>query len=313
MYFREQRQRQVRRQQVRRTHRNTHANLRLPIVTVGTPPQEQVVILDTGSSDLYFDSSTAATCQQTGLYSCRGGTFDHADSSTYKIVAESPAFNTSFGDGSTATGPFAEDVVGIGDVRIDGVQFGVADEVDSTTGYAVGLMGLGYSENEASRRQYPNIPEVLASSGEINSRLYSIYLNDIGEWKDLPLLKTTQFAQPVPLTHSTRRNIRHRPLWRHRQIQIHIPPNNHQLAPLPHLRLRPPIHHNRHLPLRHSKQWRRKHNLFRRLRLNSCLRQRRRRPPRPPRHRLVSLVSPNPILRTRHPPLVPLRRLPRHL
>jgi hypothetical protein len=159
----------------------THANLNLSLVTVGTPPQEQVVILDTGSSDLYFDSSSAATCQKTGLYSCRGGTFNHADSSTYNIVAESPAFNTSFGDGSTATGPFAEDVVGIGDVRIAGVQFGVADEVDSTTGYAVGLMGLGYSENEASRRQYPNIPEVLASSGEIDSRLYSIYLNDIGK------------------------------------------------------------------------------------------------------------------------------------
>jgi hypothetical protein len=161
----------------------THANLIFSLVTVGTPPQEQVVILDTGSSDLYFDSSTADTCQKTGPYSCRGGTFNHADSSTYKIVAESPAFNTSFGDGSSATGPFAEDVIGIGDVRIDGVQFGVADEVDSTTGYAVGLMGLGYSENEASQRQYPNIPEVLASSGEINSRLYSIYLNDIGEWK----------------------------------------------------------------------------------------------------------------------------------
>jgi hypothetical protein len=178
----------------------THANLVLPLVTVGTPPQEQVVILDTGSSDLYFDSSTAKTCQGTGLYSCRGGTFDHADSSTYKVVAESPAFNTSFGDGSSATGPFAEDVIGIGDVRIDGVQFGVADEVDSTTGYAVGLMGLGYSENEASQRQYPNIPEVLASSGEINSRLYSIYLNDIGELRPAFTMDilTNTFKTPHP-------------------------------------------------------------------------------------------------------------------
>lgn len=150
---------------------------------MGNPPQEQVVILDTGSSDLYFDSSTARTCQQTGLHSCRGGTFDHTASSTYDIVAESPAFNTTFGDGSTAIGPFAEDTVGIGDVRIDGVQFGVADEVESTTGFAVGLLGLGYSQNEATSRQYPNIPEVLASSGEINSRLYSIYLNDIGMYK----------------------------------------------------------------------------------------------------------------------------------
>lgn len=150
-------------------------------MTVGTPPQPQVVILDTGSSDLYFDSSTADSCKSSGSHSCRGGTFDHGASSSYKVVAESPAFDTAFGDGSTATGPFAEDTIGIGDVSIEGVQFGVADEVNSTTGFAVGLMGLGYSLNEASKRQYPNIPEVLASSGEIASRLYSIWLNDVGE------------------------------------------------------------------------------------------------------------------------------------
>ena len=152
------------------------------IVTVGTPPQDQVVILDTGSSDLYFDSSSAATCQGDGPNSCRGGTFDHSKSSAYKVVAEAPAFNTAFGDGSTASGPFAEDTVSIGDVSIAGVEFGVADKVNSTTGYAVGLMGLGYSINEASRREYPNIPEVLANSGEIASRLYSVWLNDVGKF-----------------------------------------------------------------------------------------------------------------------------------
>jgi hypothetical protein len=150
-------------------------------VTVGTPPQDQVVILDTGSSDLYFDSSSAASCQSTGQYSCRGGSFDYGKSSSYKVVTPSPAFDTAFGDGSTATGPFAEDVIGIGDVSIAGVQFGVADEVNSTTGFAVGLMGLGYSVNEASKREYPNIPEVLATSGEIASRLYSVWLNDVGK------------------------------------------------------------------------------------------------------------------------------------
>jgi len=67
-------------------------------------------------------------------------------------------------------------------VSIAGVEFGVADKVNSTTGYAVGLMGLGYSVNEASKRDYPNIPEVLASSGEIASRLYSVWLNDVGEY-----------------------------------------------------------------------------------------------------------------------------------
>jgi len=150
-------------------------------VTVGTPPQDQVVILDTGSSDLYFDASTAQACEGSGPYSCRGGTFNPRNSNTYNVVDPAPAFNTSFGDGSTAVGPFAEDVVGIGEVLVDNVQFGVAEEVNSTTGYAIGLMGLGYSENEATEHQYPNMPEVLRDSGVINSRLYSIFLNDEGE------------------------------------------------------------------------------------------------------------------------------------
>ncbi|KAF2860368.1 acid protease [Piedraia hortae CBS 480.64] len=147
-------------------------------VTVGTPPQDQVVILDTGSSDLYFDASTASSCSGGERGSCRGGTFDHSKSNSYKVVAQSPAFNTSFGDGTTAYGPFGEDVVGIGDLRIKNVQFGLAETVNSTTGYAVGLMGVGYGFNEATDHSYPNIPEVLTLSGAINSRLYSVYLND---------------------------------------------------------------------------------------------------------------------------------------
>ncbi|KXL49613.1 hypothetical protein M433DRAFT_7632 [Acidomyces richmondensis BFW] len=147
-------------------------------ITVGTPPQPQVVILDTGSSDLYFDASSSTTCESSGQYSCRGGSFSPKDSSTYRIADPSPAFNTSFGDGSTAVGPYGKDVVAIGDVSIDNVQFGVAETVNSTTGYAIGLMGVGYSENEATQQVYPNIPEVLRDAGVINSRLYSVYLND---------------------------------------------------------------------------------------------------------------------------------------
>jgi hypothetical protein len=148
------------------------------IVTLGSPPQAQVVIVDTGSSDLYLDASSAEDCQQSGQNSCRGGSFDPSGSSTYKIVAPSPAFNTSFGDGSTASGPFASDTFGIGDVSITNVQFGLATEVTSTTGYAVGLMGIGYSLIESTISKYPNVPEVLVAAGVINSRLYSVFLND---------------------------------------------------------------------------------------------------------------------------------------
>lgn len=149
-------------------------------ITVGTPAQQQVVILDTGSADLYFDASSAPQCQTSGAYSCRGGTFDPSASKSYTIIEPAPAFDTRFGDGSTASGPFAADTVCISDVCIDNVQFGVAQQVKSTTGYAVGLLGLGYSAIEATRHAYPNIPEVLTDAGVIASRLYSVYLNDEG-------------------------------------------------------------------------------------------------------------------------------------
>ncbi|KAI7341475.1 hypothetical protein KC315_g92 [Hortaea werneckii] len=140
-------------------------------VTVGTPPQPQVVILDTGSADLYFDSTDAGTCQLTGKYACKGGTFSPDNSSTYQVVDPFPAFDTAFGDGSSATGEYGEDTVGIGDVRIENVQFGLASSLYITTGYAVGLMGLGYSYIEA----------VLRATGVTNSRLYSVYLNDLSD------------------------------------------------------------------------------------------------------------------------------------
>lgn len=59
-----------------------------------------------------------------------GGTFDPSNSKTYHITVPD-GFNTSFGDGSTATGPYAADTVAIGDVVLENVQFGVADAVNS--------------------------------------------------------------------------------------------------------------------------------------------------------------------------------------
>lgn len=103
-------------------------------------------------------------------------------------------------------------MVGIGDVLVSPVQFGVADEVNSTTGYSIGLMGIGYASNEAvqSRRDfYPNMPEVLKDAGEINSRLYSVYLNDESEC--IIVVK----SQVHQLT-LCRINIWYNPFWRNR-------------------------------------------------------------------------------------------------
>jgi len=147
-------------------------------VTVGTPPQSQEILLDTASSDTYFMTSSACQTLSSTSNPCRGGSFSPRDSSGYTIIEPSPGFNTSFGDGSTAVGPFARDTIDIGGLVIDNVEFGVVEEASTTTGFTTGQLGLGYSSNEATTQQYPNLPEVLVDSGAINSRLYSIYLNE---------------------------------------------------------------------------------------------------------------------------------------
>lgn len=80
-------------------------------ITVGTPGQLQTVVLDTGSSDLFVTSSTAAYCQTD---TCLGGTFDISKSSTAQIVAPG-VFNISFVDGSMESGDLISDVVQVRD------------------------------------------------------------------------------------------------------------------------------------------------------------------------------------------------------
>lgn len=97
--------------------------------------------MDTGSSELYFDASSAPVCQTQG---CKGGTFDPSKSSSYQEVAAAPAFRASFVDGTMAVGPYAIDVIGIGNKQVSPVQFGVANEVKSRTKSEAGVMGRSF-------------------------------------------------------------------------------------------------------------------------------------------------------------------------
>ncbi len=106
------------------------------------------------------------------------GTYDANSSSTYTYI--NSVFSISYVDGSQAAGDYVADTFGIGGVELEDLQFAIG----YTSTSQEGVMGIGYPSNEvqvllAFGRPYPNIPELLAQRGFINSNAYSLWLNDL--------------------------------------------------------------------------------------------------------------------------------------
>ncbi|KAI9300069.1 aspartic peptidase domain-containing protein [Cunninghamella echinulata] len=86
-------------------------------IFIGTPPQEFKVALDTGSSDLWVPS---IDCDKNA---CPHGRFDPNNSSTFKKTNQ--IFSIKYGIGN-ADGVYGIDNIKIGEIQIDGQQFGLA-------------------------------------------------------------------------------------------------------------------------------------------------------------------------------------------
>ncbi|RCK59355.1 Candidapepsin-8 [Candida viswanathii] len=177
-------------------------------ITVGSDHQVQNVIIDTGSSDLWVVDSSA-TCQaQSGYasdYCFSGGSYNRSTSSTYQSLGT--AFGILYGDGSSSTGTWAVDTVGISGAVITNQQFG---DVTSTS-VEQGILGIGLDTNESIDTIYDNLPINLKNQGYISTNGYSLYLNSRGattgsiifggidhaKYRDtlttLPITSTTEF------------------------------------------------------------------------------------------------------------------------
>jgi hypothetical protein len=84
-------------------------------------------------------------------------------------------FKIQYADGSGSQGDYFTDDFAIGTASISALQMGLA--INTTVG--VGIMGIGYDSNEAAKTVYPSVMTQLVSQGKINTKLYSLYLDDV--------------------------------------------------------------------------------------------------------------------------------------
>lgn len=147
-------------------------------VTIGTPPQPFTLQLDTGSSDIWIPSARSDICIRR-RNACDLGAFDPTDSSTFVDILQN-AFQIQYVDGSQVEGDYFADVLTMEDnISLQNLTMGVADSASR----GLGVMGIGYSAGESIASLdpdaiYPNIIDQLVLQDFINTRAYSLYLND---------------------------------------------------------------------------------------------------------------------------------------
>lgn len=147
-------------------------------VSIGSPPQDLKMHIDTGSSDLWVNTPDSRICEARGGQLCNGaGTYDANSSSSYNYLNSD--FNITYVDGSGSTGDYVTDTVRFNGVALRNQQFGVGYMSSSQQG----ILGIGYEANEVALqygyRPYRNVPTNLVEKGYVNTPAYSLWLNDL--------------------------------------------------------------------------------------------------------------------------------------
>ncbi|KAJ5377433.1 uncharacterized protein N7496_004842 [Penicillium cataractarum] len=145
--------------------------------TVGTPGQLVQLQIDTGSSDIWVFGARSCTESESG---CLGGFYDGSQSKTGRVI-DRGGFSISYVDNSGVIGDYVADNFAIGDITVKGMTLAVATEVQDAT---TGVMGIGFDSGESivgsGGKPYKNLVGMMVEQGLINSRTYSLWLNDVG-------------------------------------------------------------------------------------------------------------------------------------
>jgi len=150
-------------------------------VTIGTPPQEFLVVFDTGSADFWVPSESCPKMSQ----NCKAKTaYDSTKSSTYSAVPSGgkTAFQIMYGSGPVS-GKFGQETVTLGDdYTVEGQTFAAADSTNGlgmTYGKAKfdGILGLAFptiSRDPGVNTIIPNLKE----KGHLDEAMFAFYLGD---------------------------------------------------------------------------------------------------------------------------------------
>lgn len=149
-------------------------------VTVGTPTQPFSLQLDTGSSDVWFPADNANVCKGDNGENCPLGTYDASASRTFQELDSLGEFQIQYVDGTEIEGIYLSDVLNVGNAQLRNVTMAAATRLNSL---GVGIMGVGFTADQSlaqsSRTTYPSIIDVLHNEGFIESKSYSLWLDDL--------------------------------------------------------------------------------------------------------------------------------------
>lgn len=144
-------------------------------ITVGTPPQEFLVLFDTGSSNFWIPSSRCPVSNQACHKHHR---YNSSASSTY--IPNNEPFSIQYGSGS-AKGFFSTDVVNVGGFAIENQTFAETTETPSSIFMETnfdGVFGLGF-KNIAINDVVPPFYNMYAQ-GLIDRNVFSFHLKRDG-------------------------------------------------------------------------------------------------------------------------------------
>ncbi|KAL8802908.1 MAG: hypothetical protein Q9182_003524 [Xanthomendoza sp. 2 TL-2023] len=143
-------------------------------ISLGTPPQQLSVDVDTGSSELWVNAPKPP--MMCALLRCSNlDTYDANASSTYTYLRSDSGI--SYLDGKSFQGDFISDTILVaGEHELTGMQFGIGYQSTLRNN----MLGVGYGAHKAEYKEgYPKLPQLLVEQGIIQSQAYSLWLDDL--------------------------------------------------------------------------------------------------------------------------------------